>query len=98
MTPRLTTARRTGRGRGASSPRIVRPRLGEPPGLPGDDVPGSVIYGGPFNVFEEDRYPILKAEAARIRESLGRGLPKLGICRAASRSRAFCAPGSARCR
>lgn len=60
--------------------RVVRPCLGEATGLPGPDVLGSVIYGGPFNVFEEDRHPFLHDETAWIRESLARGLPTLGIC------------------
>lgn len=60
--------------------RVVRPFRGEALGLPGPDTLGSVIYGGPFNVFEEDRHPFLRDEAAWIAESLARGLPTLGIC------------------
>jgi hypothetical protein len=38
-------------------PVFLRPFKGDTPGLPGPDVACSVVYGGPCNVFEEDRHP-----------------------------------------
>lgn len=64
-------------------PVFSRPFKGDRLGLPGPDVAGSVIYGGPFNVFEEDRHPFLNDEADWIRACMARGLPLLGICQGA---------------
>lgn len=64
-------------------PVLVRPFKGDSLGLPGPDVAGSVIYGGPFNVFEEDKHPFLHDEAAWIRACMDRGIPLLGICQGA---------------
>ena len=64
-------------------PLILRPFKGE--ALPELDatIAGSVIYGGPFNVFEEDRHPFLLAEADWIRACMGKAVPLLGICQGA---------------
>ena len=43
-------------------PEIVRPYLGETLGEADGSVAASVLYGGPFNVFETDRHPFLKDE------------------------------------
>lgn len=57
--------------------------LGDPLCEPGPEVAGTVIYGGPFNVFDEDLHPFLKDEARWIRACMDRGLPILGICQGA---------------
>lgn len=64
-------------------PVFVRPFKGETLGLPGRDVAGSVVYGGPFNVFDEDKHPFLHEEAAWIRACMDRDIPLLGICQGA---------------
>ena len=61
-------------------PVFRRPFKGDKLGEPGPEVAGSVVYGGPFNVFEEDRHPFLHEEAAWIRACMARGIPLLGIC------------------
>ena len=39
------------------------------------------VMGGPQDVWQEDRYPWLKAEKAAIRAAVaGRGMPYLGVC------------------
>lgn len=64
-------------------PVFRRPFRGDRLGTPGPDVAGSVIYGGPFNVFEEDRHPFLNDEADWIRACMARDIPLLGICQGA---------------
>jgi GMP synthase (glutamine-hydrolysing) len=61
-------------------PVFSRPFKGDKLGPPGPDVAGSVIYGGPFNVFEEDRHPFLNDEADWIRACIAQGIPLLGLC------------------
>jgi GMP synthase-like glutamine amidotransferase len=39
-----------------------------------------LVFGGPMNVDEEDRFPWLGAEVATIREAVARDLPYLGFC------------------
>lgn len=39
-----------------------------------------LVFGGPMNVDEEDRFPWLTAEVKAIREAADRGLPYLGFC------------------
>ena len=39
-----------------------------------------IALGGPIGVYEEDRYPFLKAEIAAIEKRLKAGKPVLGIC------------------
>ena len=64
-------------------PVVFRPFKGE--ALPdlGPDVAGSVLYGGPFNVFDEDKHPFLTAEATWIHASMDRDIPLLGLCQGA---------------
>lgn len=64
-------------------PVIVRPFKGEALPEADDSVAGSVIYGGPFNVFEEDLHPFLHAEAEWIRTCMAGKVPLLGICQGA---------------
>ena len=48
-----------------------------------DDVIGSVIHGGPFNVFETKKYPFLNDEHSWIEQCIDREIPLLGICQGA---------------
>ena len=50
---------------------------------PDEDLAGTVIYGGPFNVFEDDRHSFLKEEARWIAACLKAEIPVLGICQGA---------------
>lgn len=50
------------------------------PAAPGDDVAGSVLFGGVQNVDEMHKYPFLRDEADWIRACHARGVPLLGIC------------------
>jgi GMP synthase (glutamine-hydrolysing) len=64
-------------------PVFCRPFKGNKLGNPGPDVAGSVVYGGPFNVFEEAKHPYLNDEADWIRACMAQGIPLLGICQGA---------------
>lgn len=64
-------------------PVILRPFKGDRLPDPQGEVAGSVIYGGPFNVFDEDKHPFLHDEADWIRSCMARGIPLLGICQGA---------------
>ncbi len=39
-----------------------------------------VVLGGPIGVYEQDRYPFIADELARVRERLASGKPLIGIC------------------
>lgn len=67
------------RGRGLE-PEIFRPFKGAALGEVDGSVVASVIYGGPFNVFDEDKHPFLRDEARWIEQCMARGVPLLGIC------------------
>jgi GMP synthase (glutamine-hydrolysing) len=62
---------------------VVRPYRGE--ALPEVDgsVLGSVVYGGKFNVFEEDKHPFLHDENRWVEGCLKAEVPLLGICQGA---------------
>ena len=64
-------------------PDIRRPFLGEPLPEVDSSIAASVVYGGPFNVFEEAKHPFLLDENRWIEASLKRDLPLLGICQGA---------------
>lgn len=64
-------------------PVVYRPFKGDLLPEPGPDVAGSVVYGGPFNVFEEDKHPFLHNEADWIRACMANDIPLLGICQGA---------------
>lgn len=64
-------------------PEIRRPFRGEVLGEADGSVAASVVYGGPFNVFEEEKHPFLREEARWITQCMGRGIPLLGICQGA---------------
>ena len=64
-------------------PVIRRPFKGDDLPDLGPDVAGTVVYGGPYNVFDEDRHPFLFAEAAWIGACMDRNIPLLGLCQGA---------------
>lgn len=64
-------------------PEIIRPYLGEELGSASDGVAASVIYGGPFNVFDTHKHPFLNDEHRWIEECLKHDVPLLGICQGA---------------
>ena len=61
-------------------PEIHKPFRGEALGDVDPSVAASVLYGGPFNVFEEDTYPFLEDEKRWIGQCMKAGVPLLGIC------------------
>ncbi|WP_234872337.1 glutamine amidotransferase-related protein [Allitabrizicola rongguiensis] len=65
------------------NPLIRKPFKGDVLGEPWPELAGTVIYGGPFNVFDEHLHPFLQDEARWIRACMDRGLPILGICQGA---------------
>ena len=65
------------------TPVVRKPFKGDPLGVPGPEVVGTVIYGGPFNVFDEHIHPFMKDEADWIRSCMDRGIPVLGLCQGA---------------
>ena len=64
-------------------PDIRRPFKGEALGLPDSGVAASVVYGGPFNVFETDKHPFLIDEHRWIEGCIERDIPLLGFCQGA---------------
>ena len=59
------------------------PYAGDKLGEPGDDLAATIIYGGPFNVYETDRHPFLREEYRWIDACMARGIKVLGICQGA---------------
>ncbi|MBI4962696.1 MAG: type 1 glutamine amidotransferase [Desulfomonile tiedjei] len=45
-----------------------------------DDVDAIVSMGGPMNVYEEEKYPFLRAETHFLKQAIDAGKPVLGIC------------------
>ena len=43
-------------------------------------VEGLVVLGGPFSVYQPERYPLVRSETDLIRRALALGKPVLGIC------------------
>lgn len=62
---------------------VVKPFAGDVLGRVDGSVAATVVYGGPFNVFDEARYPFLRDEARWIEGCLELGIPFLGICQGA---------------
>jgi GMP synthase (glutamine-hydrolysing) len=62
---------------------VKRPFKGETLGEVDERIGASVIYGGPFAVFEEERHPFLRDENRWIEQCLAREVPLLGICQGA---------------
>jgi GMP synthase (glutamine-hydrolysing) len=64
---------------GALQVHTVKPLAGQP--LPRhEEVAGAVVMGGPMNVDEVERFPVLAAEREWLAEAVRRELPVLGIC------------------
>lgn len=61
-------------------PEVRKPFKGDELGDVDDTLLGSVIYGGPFNVFEEDKHPFLRIENRWIEQCIKQDVPLLGIC------------------
>lgn len=64
-------------------PLIVRPFKGERLGEVNHKVAASVVYGGPFNVFETKSHPFLFEEHRWIEHCITQSVPLLGICQGA---------------
>lgn len=64
-------------------PVIRSPFAGETIGELGEDIAGSVIYGGPYNAYDTGRHPFLKEEYRWIEACLKKDVPLLGICQGA---------------
>ncbi len=64
-------------------PEIIRPFRGEHLGKVDSSVAASVVYGGPFNVFEEHKHPFLYKENQWIEGCMKQNIPLLGICQGA---------------
>jgi len=64
-------------------PLVLKPFAGDE--LPGDaaGIVGSVVYGGPYAVYETERYPFLNREYEWIDRCMAADLPLLGICQGA---------------
>ena len=45
-----------------------------------DGFDGLVVLGGPMGVYEEDKYPFIRAEVRLIEDALKKRVPTLGIC------------------
>ncbi|CAA9551456.1 MAG: hypothetical protein AVDCRST_MAG79-2735 [uncultured Thermoleophilia bacterium] len=65
------------------APDIRRPYAGDRLGRPDGSVVGTVLYGGPFPVFETARHPFLRDEHRWLEACIDRQLPVLGICQGA---------------
>jgi GMP synthase (glutamine-hydrolysing) len=65
------------------APELRHPFKGEALGELDGSVAASVVYGGPFNVFETDKHPFLLEEHRWIEACMAKGIPLLGICQGA---------------
>ncbi len=45
-----------------------------------DGYSGLIIMGGPQSVYEEDKFPYLRAEKALAREAIDNSIPLIGVC------------------
>jgi GMP synthase (glutamine-hydrolysing) len=64
-------------------PDIRRPFKGDTLGDVDGSVAASVVYGGPFNVFDTDQHGFLNDEHRWIEQCMVRDVPLLGICQGA---------------
>lgn len=64
-------------------PEIRKPFKGESLSEADSSVAASVVYGGPFTVFEEEKHPFLHDENRWIERCMKNGVPLLGICQGA---------------
>ncbi len=65
------------------APAVRRPYLGDHLGAVDDSISGSIVFGGPFNVFATEQHPFLLDEHRWIEQCLERDIPLLGICQGA---------------
>ncbi len=70
------------RGRNVE-PEIRRPFKGDTLGDVDVSVAASVVYGGPFNVFDTDQHGFRNDEHRWIEQCMARDVPLLGICQGA---------------
>lgn len=61
-------------------PEIRKPFKGDQLGAADASVAASVVFGGPFSVFEEGKHPFLHDENRWIEQCMKQGVPLLGIC------------------
>ena len=61
-------------------PEIRKPFKGDRLGDVDSSVAASVVFGGPFSVFEEGKHPFLHDENRWIEQCMKRDVPLLGIC------------------
>ena len=59
------------------------PFRGDQLGKPTENTLGTVVYGGIFNVFEEEKHSFLHEENRWIRACIDANLPVLGLCQGA---------------
>jgi GMP synthase (glutamine-hydrolysing) len=64
-------------------PEIKKPFKGQELGDVDSSVAASVVYGGPFNVFDENKHPFLHDENRWIEQCIKHDVPLLGICQGA---------------
>ena len=64
-------------------PEFRCPFRGDELGTVDGSVAASIVYGGPFNVFEEDRHTFLHDEHRWIEDCMAANIPLLGICQGA---------------
>ncbi|XDA99106.1 glutamine amidotransferase [Sulfitobacter sp. LCG007] len=60
-----------------------KPFKGDLLGRPDTDIAATVVYGGPYEVYETRRYPFLHEEYRWIEDCLAANIPMLGICQGA---------------
>lgn len=65
------------------APVELYPFRGDTLDRPVEQIAGTVIYGGMYNVFEEDNHPFLRDEARWIEACMTAGVPVLGLCQGA---------------
>ena len=65
------------------APEIRCPYRGDSVTDPDESIAGSVVFGGPFSVFETNQNPFLLDEHRWIEQCMERGIPLLGICQGA---------------
>jgi GMP synthase (glutamine-hydrolysing) len=65
------------------TPEVRKPFKGDKLGEVDSSVVASVVFGGPFSVFEEEKHPFLHDENRWIEQCMKRDVPLLGICQGA---------------
>ncbi|MCS7173657.1 MAG: gamma-glutamyl-gamma-aminobutyrate hydrolase family protein [Armatimonadetes bacterium] len=60
--------------------RVLHPYRGDPIPKPPLMAAGLVLLGGPMGVYEQDRYPFLRAELQLLEDAVSQGKPVLGVC------------------